>query len=311
MRIWCSCIRCRPAAPATAMASKPHAWPAFQARGATGPSGAGSVGGLKPQANGKARIRLPISRASRPWLSRIALDARPLQRLLHRVGVNTPKITGTDVSRATATAPLPAQHHRIEMGRVAADHRPQGDQHLVLTGAGHLLGHDRQFERSRHPGHQLGAGLRHIHAVAPGQSRQPLSSLAVTRSLKRATTIPTRSPAASKRPSNVAIGKVPTELSHRGTRRVLPEAELRRRRSSHPSSAAPAPPTTLPSRIRRLERPLSSLEAYSTHGNDQSKRCHHQGQNGQRVDERMELEVGVQIFHVDRWLWGVAATLHL
>ena len=53
------------------------------------------------------------------------------------------------------------------MGRVAADHRTQGDQHLVLTRAGHLLGHDRQFERTRHPGHvQLGAGLRHIHAMA-------------------------------------------------------------------------------------------------------------------------------------------------
>ena len=44
VKIWSSSIRCGPAAPAAATASKPPAWP-VQTRRATGPSGAGSASG--------------------------------------------------------------------------------------------------------------------------------------------------------------------------------------------------------------------------------------------------------------------------
>ena len=49
----------------------------------------------------------------------IALDTCPLECLLHCVGGSTPKITGTDVSRATAAIPywLPLPPHRSEAYR--------------------------------------------------------------------------------------------------------------------------------------------------------------------------------------------------
>ena len=99
--------------------------------------------------------------------AQVALDASPLQRLLHRVGGEHSEDHRHARFPRYRSNPLAGfRHHHIEVGRITADHRTKGDHHLVAPTGGKVLRNQGQFKRSRHPGHiQLAARCRSIHTM--------------------------------------------------------------------------------------------------------------------------------------------------
>ena len=64
-----------------------------------------------------------------------------------------------------ALAHLVYQH--VKMGGIAADNCPKGDEHVVATGTGQILGHQGDFKTAGHPGQiQLGTGRGGVDAMA-------------------------------------------------------------------------------------------------------------------------------------------------
>ena len=114
--------------------------------------------------------------------------------------VSTPNATGTPVSAATCASPLAASAGDVvEVRRLAADHRAQADDRVVLLLPRQFRGHHRHF-----PGARALSRYRSGRRLPPARvsaSIAPPSSRSVMKLLKRLTMIANRSPAADSCPS--------------------------------------------------------------------------------------------------------------
>ena len=100
--------------------------------------------------------------------TQVALDAGPLQGLLQGVGgEHAEDHRHARVAGHGGHALAHLRHHHVEVGGVAADHRAEGDHHLIAAAGRQPLGHQGNLEAAGHPGHiQLGAGGGGVDAVA-------------------------------------------------------------------------------------------------------------------------------------------------